>query len=235
MKKNLICGFLAVFVLTGMWAQNAESVFSAGFGIFAGGDFGRGVTVWFSEDSVPYESTNSMPYFGGGAFIFFDAKYLEVSLGYFRGIGVKTWKTSSRGVEIETESTAERVDLTSLNNGLLFKYPFSITDNFVLFPALGVNYQSVLSLMLDNEPFEPHEFLNAIWFQFGGGLDYHISQKMYLRLKVLYTLRPNTNLEIFDRDGYDYVYKYEWRFSDVKTESFLGHGPNIDLALGFKL
>jgi hypothetical protein len=233
MKKKLIYCFLAVFVLTGMWAQNAESVFSAGFGIFTGGDLGGGLLLTFSDDNVPYEAAYSMPYFGGGVYIFFDAKYLEASLGYFRGGGTRTWKLSSNGVDME--ATSEKIELTSLNNGLLFKYPFSITDNLVLFPALGVNYQSVLSLMIGNTYAEPHEFLNAIWFQFGGGLDYHISRKLYLRLKVLYALRPKTNLEISDIEDYYYMYKNIFEYSDVNTEGRLGHGPNINLALGFKL
>jgi len=233
MKKKLFYCFLAIFISTGIWAQNTESVFSAGFGIFAGGDLGGGLKLTFSDDNVPYEAAYSMPYFGGGIYIFFDAKYLEVSLGYFKGIGARTWKGSSNGVDMEALS--EKVELTSLNNGLLFKYPFSITDNLVIFPALGVNYQSVLSLRIGDIYAEPYEFLNAVWFQFGGGLDYHISQKMYLRLKVLYALRPKTNLEISDIADYYYMYNNIFGYSDVKTEGKLGHGPNINLALGFKL
>jgi hypothetical protein len=49
---------------------------------------------------------------------------------------------------------------------------FPMNNKLNLFPAIGINFQSVLSANLDNVTEKHPEDLNAIWFHIGGGLDY---------------------------------------------------------------
>jgi hypothetical protein len=227
-KRILVIGFLAV-VLMGVWAQNdaspkRQSVFSFGIGGFAGGDLGGGAKTTV----MGYEAAANMGNFGGGAFVFFDAKYIEVSLGYFIGGG--NWEMETDIPGVSNEKIGE-LSLQSFNTGLLLKYPFTINSTLRLFPALGINYQAILSAKLDDTEFNHPDDLNVVWFQFGGGIDYRFSQKLYLRFEVLYGLRTKND---FEEDYIDYL-DYIFSGSPVKTEAIPGHGPTIKLALGIDL
>ena len=225
MKKGIfVIGFWAI-VLTGAWAQSNE-IFSIGFGGFAGGDLGGGVKT--SIIGNDYEMSTNMGHFGGGAFVFIDAKYLEVSLGYFMGSG--NWEIKTNAPGISNEKVGELL-LSSLNIGLLLKYPVAINSKLKLFPALGVNYQAVLSAKLDGTEIDHPDDLSAVWFQFGGGLDWNFSQKLYLRFEALYGIRTKTNME---EDYVDYL-DYSFSGYQVKNKEILGQGPSIKIALGINL
>jgi opacity protein-like surface antigen len=236
MNKIFFCVLLGIILSAGIWAQNAESVFSIGIGGSAGGDFGGGgmTITGIDDDGVPFERTFRMPYFGGSAFIFFDAKYLEVSLGFYMAtVTMEGTKIS----DSDSRSESGKFGLNSISNGLLFKYPFSITDKFTLFPALGVTYQTVVELLADGSgaKYDRPESLSAIWFQFGGGLDYNITQNLYLRFKALYGLRTQSEFEKNYIVETNSLYETFLGYSDLKTNGMLGHGLSINLALGYKL
>jgi hypothetical protein len=230
MKRTVLIFSCLVMISTGVRAQTDEpvkqkSIFSTGIGGFAVGDFGGGAKTKISG----YEVSVNMGHFGGGIFVFFDAKYLETSLGYFMGVGKWEMETDIPGT---SNQKIGDLSLSGINIGLLLKYPFVINSKLKLFPALGINYQAVLSAKLDNTEASHPDDLSGIWFQFGGGLDYSFSQKIYLRLEALYGLRPKNSLEEDYIDLMNYLFS---GYSGIKTEAIPGHGPNIKLALGFNL
>jgi hypothetical protein len=227
-KLFLILGCL-VMILSGVQAQTGEptkqeSKISIGVGGFASGDLGGGAKT----KAGGYEMSINMGHFGGGVFVFLGTKYLEISLGYFMGGG--NWEMTTNIPGASDEKIGD-LSLSGINAGLLLKYPFVINTKLKWFPALGINYQRVLSAELGNTKESHPEVLNAIWIQLGGGLDYSLSRKIYLRFEALYGFRSKTDIEK------DYIYLMDNKYSayGIKTEGRLGHGPNIKLALGFNL
>jgi hypothetical protein len=69
---------------------------------------------------------------------------------------------------------------------------------------------------------------SALWFKFGGGVDYLLTPQIYLRFEALYGLRlpnkaENDLVDLFDDMGAS---------SDAK--SLLGHGLTIKAAVGYR-
>ncbi|MDR0663730.1 MAG: hypothetical protein LBF80_06620 [Spirochaetaceae bacterium] len=184
---------------------------SAGAGMLIGGNLGGGISTENGKLDIV-----KLPYFGGGGFLFFDATYGEISVAFFGGGGNLAW-------------------FVDLNIGLLGRYPFVINDKLSISPLLGIDYQTTLSAKFnDGADIDYSTFINrrgkiaidlsALWFKFGGGLDYVITQKIYARIETLYGLRIanrfEENVKTFStRDG-------------VKTQ--LGHGLTVKLAVGYK-
>jgi hypothetical protein len=204
-KRSLMVLVLAALVAAGgVFAQNIA--LSAGGGGLIGGDFGGGVEASGTKIETPY--------FGGGGFAFFDATYAELSLA-ISGNGGK-FKTSGSG-DVD-------FSLVNLNIGLLGKYPFAINDTLSFFPLLGIDYQVTLSAKQgDNEVDEPGDF-SALWIKFGGGVDYSITESLYLRLDALYGIRLANK---FENDMKDNI-----PGADVKP--LLGHGLTVKVGVGYK-
>ena len=221
-KKGLIVMVLAAAAATGAFAQGLS--LSAGIGGLIGGDFGGGV----EGSAGGYEVKAETPYFGGGAFAFFDATYAELSLAFLGG-GAKLKTTMSHGGQ-SRESELD-YSIANFNIGLLGKYPFAINNKLALFPLLGIDYQVCLSLKdEDGDEFEgidgeggPGDF-SALWFKFGGGLDFAFTEKIYLRFEALYGIRLENEAEKDMKDGY----------SAFDPKALLGHGLTAKLAVGYK-
>ena len=228
-KKVLLVLVLAAIVTGGAYAQLISQIsFSAGGGGFIGGDFGGGIEMSQSGEKGSYE----YPYFGGGGFIFCDATYAELSLGFFGGSGKA--KMSGGGQSAESDFS-----IASFNIGLLGKYPFAIDDNLTVFPLLGIDYQIVLSFK-DEDGDEHKDFDNneapgdfsALWFKFGGGADYSLTGNIFLRAQALYGLRiPNK----FENDMVDLFKELgSLSASSVDVKTLLGHGLTVKVAVGYR-
>jgi len=219
-KKILFLMVLAIFGVVGAFAQPEFKV-SAGFGGYFTSDFGGGVEISYAG----FNGHLKTPYVGGGAFVFLDATFFELSLGfagagyeaeaYFQGAGTSKYKATGSGLDI----------------GLLGKYPFAIGDQFSIFPLLGISYRAVLSVeseIADVKADNPGDF-SALWFKFGGGLDYSITEKIYLRAGILYGFRLENE---FEKDIEANWYKTYGGM--VNINKLLGHGLEIKLAVGFR-
>jgi len=159
---------------------------SAGGGAFCTNDFGGGLN-W--SDGVQV----TMPYIGGGAYLFFDATYAETFVAFSGGGG--KWES---GNVLATDTTVlPDMSRISFNIGVLAKYPFTV-GNIKLFPLLGIDYEASLSAELNTNgykyPFDASD-LNALWFKFGGGMDAAFGEKMYIRAELLYGLRGTNKFE----------------------------------------
>jgi hypothetical protein len=222
-----VCG-AALFAQEG--AEKPKTVFgiSAGVGGFIGGDFGGGVEGTAAGASIKYE----LPYFGGGGFAFFDATYAELTLGIYGGSG-KIKATMKAGDQSQTEESD--MSYANFNIGLLGKYPFAVNQKLSVFPLLGIEYDICLSAKNeDGDEYEgmdgkggPGDF-SALWFKFGGGLDYSFTEKIYLRFEALYGLRLANKVE---NDLKDYLEKMA---SGIDTKTLPGHGLTAKLAVGYK-
>ncbi|MDR1468555.1 MAG: hypothetical protein LBT00_04615 [Spirochaetaceae bacterium] len=207
MKKVISILTVAVVMGTAAWAQDGFSL-SAGGGGYLAGDLTGGVEM------SGIEMTNT--YFGGGPFVFFDAKYAEVSVGLLFG-----------GGEVELFGFAVDTTRTSLNISLLGKYPFALSDKLTLFPAVGIDYEVVLGAKFDGETYQnedgddaPGDF-SALWIKAGAGLDVSLTEKLYFRGEALLGFRLANKFEkdLADEDGVD---------------TKLGIGPTVKLGVGYK-
>jgi opacity protein-like surface antigen len=217
-KKGLLVLVLAVLVAGGAFAQ-----FNFSVGGLFGNDFGGGLEASGNNSKSKME----MPYAGGGGYLFFDATYAELSLGVFYGSG-------SAERTIGTVTRLFDRTLTSLNIGLLGKYPFAINESLILFPLLGIDYQVVLAAKWNGRNFEgfsinekggPNDF-NALWFQFGGGVDYSFTSNIFLRCEALYGIRLANKVENDMTDN--------WKGPGISVNTLLGHGLTVKLAVGWR-
>jgi hypothetical protein len=206
-KKNLAVLVIAALTASGVFAQGFG--LSAGVGGYFGSDFGGGYEVLSKK--------TEMPYFGGGGFAFFDATYAELSVGVLAG--ALTMKGGSK----DTSNSLMNLDIA-----LLGKFPIAVGSSLTVFPLLGADYQVTLSLKdEDGEDLENSDGdkmagdFSALWFKFGGGLDYAITDNLYLRFEALYGIRLANKIETDEKDDHD---------ADV----LLGHGLTAKLAVGFK-
>jgi opacity protein-like surface antigen len=224
-KKISVVLVLAALVAGGLSAQ-----VSVGLGGHLGGDFGGGLDASQSALGLTQTSTVKTPYFGGGGYLFFDAKYVEISFGLLAGSGTMegTGKATYMGTVVAEFSEEIDMSYTSLTIGALGKYPFAINRTLSAFPLLGIDYliaTTVKEKETGVEEDDPGD-LSALWFKLGGGLDISLSEQLYLRVGVLYGLRLASKWE---KDAVA-----EMKDAGYDAKPLLGHGLTAKLALGFK-
>jgi opacity protein-like surface antigen len=202
---------LAIVIAGGVFAQRFS--ISAGAGEYFTSDFGGGIEASISGQTVSVKT----PYAGGGGFVFFDATYAELSLGIFGAGG--PFKQEGSG-----QSSESGMAFMGLDIGLLVKYPFSINDRLALFPLLGVTYR----LMLSAKDADKNQYKNfsgddvdsgdfsALWLSLGGGLDFFVTDNVYIRHVENYGIRlANT----FENDA---------------DKTLLGHGFEMRFSVGYR-
>jgi hypothetical protein len=223
MRKRVFLGLvLAAAVVGGAFAL-PEFKLSAGGGGYFTSDFGGGAEASGGGQTI----SSKTPYFGGGLFGLFDATYAEVSLGFWFGGG-------SNKQEYAGESGELDMSYMGLDIGLLGKYPFAINEKLSLFPLLGITYRIMLSAEDENgnqpknsDGDDAPGNLSALWFKLGGGVDYSLTDALYLRGGLLYGLRLANKAE---NDMVDY---YDTMGAD-DANPLLGHGLEIKIAVGYR-
>jgi len=212
-KKGLLVLVLAAVVAGGAFAQ-----LSAGGGIVYSGDFTSGMSV-----SIPGAGSAElkMPSNAFGFYGFFDAKYVEASVGLL--FGTTTVSVSGGGMSMDLYD----LNTTTMSLGLLGKFPIPI-GKIVLFPALGIEYNYVLSAEdKDAGSMDDPADLSDLWFRFGVGLDFDITEQLFLRGTVLFGIDLGSQ---FENDLEDLIYSY----TGVHPEHNIGFGPKIQFAVGYK-
>jgi hypothetical protein len=128
---------------------------------------------------------------GGGGYAFIDATFAELSAGY--SAGRTTVMTETGG-----KKTRDSNNFGVLDVSLLGKYPVAL-GKVSLFPMFGASYHHVFSPEDEN-----------IWrIQFGGGMDYKLTEKLYLRGQALFGVR----LPWENDDGLDLHVDYKTRLA----------------------
>jgi hypothetical protein len=202
--------------------KDFEIKMSFGGGVFYSGNYGGGIMWSNKREQV------TMPYNGGGAYLFFDATYAEAFLGFSGGGG--KWASNN------ATSPGELPDMSRMyiNFGVFGKYPVILND-LQLFGLAGIDYEASIfgELKYDNGreyPFDGNHQrykagdLSALWFKFGGGLDVDLNEKTYLRFELLYGIRTANALEKSEAKS----------FADSGAETVLGHGLDLKAGVGFK-
>jgi hypothetical protein len=201
-----------------------STIFSAGIGGFFAGDFGGGLT-W----TEPEKAHLGMPGNGWGAYLFFDAKYAEVFVGFSSRSGA--WKAGSDA------DSLPNMQRTYINFGAFAKYPIPLSSNLKAYPLLGFDYEMSIEGRLrytDGREFtfDGHDdrlnssALSALRFKAGAGVEISIGLGMYLRPEILYGVRT---ANAFEKNEVDFEKEY-----DRIAKPRLGHGLTLRLGGGFR-
>lgn len=209
---------------------------SAGGGGFYGEKFGGGVRRSFLRDVIAVNT----PYTSGGFYGFFDAQYVEASAGFMFGEGrIKTKRGAGFFDLFNNPDVPDyyrdldlkgNMSLTFLNLDMLFKFPI-VSKSKTSFPALGITYSYCLSAKLDDKDFGDASDFNRMWFKFGYGTDFRLSQKMYMRILFLYGFGKENE---FERKLIEISDKAEASIID-QFDRAISHGFDIRVGLGFRL
>jgi len=243
MKKVILAVLLISVPLAG-----SAPVFGAEFSLSAGGGALLGYTFsryTLSEGNV--ESKQKMDRFNYSGFLFFDATYVEFAVSILGGVNSYT-----ESMTIETSTNPEKGKGSELNLGfsLLGKYPFTINEKLTWFPMLGVEYNIALvqkrtpkgggtykrqnpqgyatDVDKDGNSY-PISAWNAFWIDVGAGMDYKLTDHLFLRGEILFNFRLPTGYEL----GALEVAKKSLGLDDPKLRGLTG-GPNFKIALGYK-
>jgi hypothetical protein len=181
-----------------------------------------------------------MPHAGGGGYVFIDAAYVAVTVGYFAGSG--KWSAANPDPAFPQPAELAR---SSLRVGLYVKYPIAVTPqkNIKLSPLAGIEYEMANSgkLTLENGheiPFDggyeelapgiggyerPNKNdLSAVRANFGCGADIDINRKIFLRGELMYGVRTDNQ---FERDYIE---------DDEEGQTKLGHGVTLRIGAGVR-
>jgi hypothetical protein len=242
-KKIMLALLLAAFVAGGAFAQINLS--------FGGGALfdlsGNNGYKWTSDKKDNYSGTRNTSI---GAFVFFDATYVEAD-AYF-AYGSFSPVMTSAGKTVTIDDTLELLGYkggSMKTNGMQFgfsvlgKYPIPM-NGFTLFPLVGFDYNVVLSITTsakDNDGKEigkpekdPKAGENSQFgFLAGIGGDIPLSGgPMFLRLEGLLHMRLASKAA---KDGVTKT-KSLLTGDDLDTlKTTMGFGPQIKIAIGYKL
>jgi hypothetical protein len=236
---------LAAFMLI-LLPKNAYAVdfsLSAGGGGLIGYTFTR-----YTLEGGKITSTQNMDRLDYAGFLFFDATYAEFSVLIQGGNSVY-----EENMIFSVASLADgkgKGTETSLGLSLLGKYPFTVNEKITWFPMLGVEYQIALvqkrqpdgGLSYDRSKGQLAEDLdskgkpyplsawNSFWIDVGAGLDYHLSQALFLRGELLFGFRLPTGYEL---EALEVVKKPPMNVSNPKLAGLTG-GPSLKVAVGYR-
>jgi len=194
-----------------------KSGMSVGGGGLLAGDLGGGV-AWGNGEYM------AMPHSASGAYLFFDAFFAEAAVSYSAGGG--KWESASASGQLPY------MHRTYVNIGVFAKYPF-FAGRTTYYPILGLEwaastysrlaYDNGVEYLFDARDNRPAaNVLSALWFRFGGGIDFALGQTMYLRTELLYCVRTAHEFEINEAANSD---------GDTK----LGHGPTVKIGVGINM
>ena len=182
MDKKLVLALLMATLL-------ADGVFAQKFSLSAGG--GISFAPSFSEtiyDGKTQDGSKTTG-FDFGINVFFDATYAEVNLGLL--VGNQKW----------AEDDNKGFNTTTLLLGVVGKYPISLSDKFVLFPFLGIDYSINLGARYDGAEIEDSDYFkkadqfNALSILLGVGADFSLTNALYIRAEAGYGIVLNTKAE----------------------------------------
>jgi TolB-like protein len=194
---------------------------SVGVGAQYAGGFGGGV-AW-SDGSV------SIPYTGGGVYLFFSHTYAAAHIAYLSGGG--RWESDNRYDDIYDLPDMRRVDL---NAGIYAKYPVNVSENITVFPLAGLDYSVCASAKLVRADGSGYAFdgangrrhvpgdLNELWLRAGAGIDIDMgSPSAYIRGELQYGGRL--------ANAFEQSYLYENGYTR------LAHGLVLKVGAGIRL
>jgi len=193
---------------------------SAGAGALMPRDFGGGAS-WGNGERV------AMPYTGFGAYLFADAMYAEAFFGYSSGGG--KWESDNTD-----PGNLPEMERSCLHIGVIVKYPFGA--GWAKFsPLIGLDYDLSIDGTIKNADNDNYVFngkngrlgsnaLSAMWVRLGGGFDFEMGRRVYLRSEFMYGMRTANA----------YENNAAARADDGSGTTMTGHGFTLKIGVGMR-
>jgi outer membrane protein W len=217
MKKYLT--IILAAALTGILPADDFSL-SVGAGAHIGGLFTRytlSANGSIEGEAVNVNAAQTMNQFNFGSCLFFDATWIEFSVGVQSGLNnyEETMIAASPSIDDITTTSRGKGSEVMFSLALFGKYPFTLNEKFTLFPLAGLEYQ--ITLMQSRQPEGRRQYdrtdpergetdangktyalpvWNSLFIVVGGGMDYQLSSSMFIRTELLYGFRLQTFYEI---------------------------------------
>ena len=244
MKKFVYAAIIAILASVPVFGND----FSMSFG---GGGLVGGFFTRYSLDAVGLEgirmkADQNADQCNYGFYAFFDATYFEVSVTYQRGVYSYSQTANVSALANFVTMSGDGWD-TVAGFTILGKYPFRLNEKFSLFPLLGLEYQISLRQQrtqadgyiydrddgLRERDKDGNAFLlsdwNVFWVHIGCGMDVTLSEKVFLRFNLLYSIRTMTG---YERKNLDMV---KAQIGDPNPSmGGLTSGPSLRVSLGYK-
>jgi len=226
----------------------ADLPLSAGGGGFLGYTFTRYTLEGNDNTKQHVELTQNMDRINYGGFLFFDATYAVFKVMFQSANNSYAEIMTIAGEQIEKlKGTGSEM---SINLSLSGKYPFFINEKFSWFPMLGLEYQIALKQMrqpdgdleydrtkgdlmsdLDKnlEPY-PLSAWNAFIINIGAGLDFFLTNNLFLRGDFLFGFRLPTG---YEKGALEYI-KYNFPYVKNPKLGGINGTPTLNFALGYR-
>jgi hypothetical protein len=199
---------------------SGKTSFSLGGGAFFAADLGGGLAWESSGEAL------AMPYYGGGAYLFFDATYAEVFAGFSTGGG--KWESPAS----TTPDSLTDMPRSYINIGVFAKYPID-AGSINFFPLAGIDYDASISgkrKYAGGKEVELDYATSAVWLKLGAGADFALGNSAYIRVELLYGWRTANEYENEMRNRY--ITEYNSNADNVKTRQ--GNGPDLKAGFGVR-
>jgi hypothetical protein len=221
LRRNTMKKCISVLVLSALVAGGAFAVDLA---------IGGGLLTDISGNNGIKGSDGGYDFYDGyrctsfGVQGFFDITYVE--LGLYYAYGSMTRVVTVNGVK-DPYGSRDAGSVGQFGFSLLGKYPIEV-GSVLIFPMFGIDYNIVLSWkylgekVLGNE--STSEWLSQFGLLAGLGVDFNLSEKLFLRTTGMFHIRLPAKWAKDSVDQYS---------NDAKAT--LGIGPRFTVALGYKL
>jgi len=170
MKKFLLFAFCLSVIVSGAFALDMT------FGV--GGLFNYSTTygTW-NENKIDIEWSLSRMGFGGYAF-FGVSRFFEFNLGLLYK-SPNTFNYKGKDTGSDTADASDWGNALAVQFGAYYKYPFNISEKFVYFPTIGVDYEFSLAAASEG-------WWDDLWLRGGVGLDVFFTERIFLRSHLIY-------------------------------------------------
>ena len=248
MKKTALLPVLLIIICANLWARDLH--LSAG----AGGLSGLLLTRYNLRANgnvggipIKVDAGQDMNQFNYGGVIFADATYAEFSV--FIQNGINNWKQilDIDGLDNNKPSTGDGWE-SMVGFSLLGKYPFRLSRKFTVYPLLGMEYQATLvqeRTQSDGWVYDRSDGLrekdkngnayklsdwNSFFVDVGGGADFVITGRIFIRGEFIYSFRLMTS---YETKNLDYM-KAMTGDNDPKMGG-LTSGPTVRICAGYRI
>jgi hypothetical protein len=216
--KKLLMGLMFCVLVTGSIFAQKETNLSAGLGLYISNDLGGGIEAKVYGEKA---GTMIMPVSGKGAFGYISTDYVEISMGIFTASG--DWEV----YEIGEGKNIYKMSGTGLNGSVFFKYPFEVSKKLTIYPLIGIDYKMLISMTIEKEKIKKPGDYNSLWGKFGGGFDFSVNKKVFIKGELLGGIRMKNKFEK------DLIEKFETAGATVTDKYKLGF--DIKVAFGYRL
>jgi len=177
MKKIALAFFMCVFFLPGLTIYALDLATGVGLRI---NPYLEQLTLTAADYEDAYVTNKWLDW---GIYAFFDAKYIEFDLSYYRALA-GSYEQSKFGEPFDLKTIYKTYNISYLELALLGKYPFTIGPAGQIYIYAGFAYKFNLTAdygYKENNGDIPKEFRDQMKIKVGSGFDFHVYRNIFFR------------------------------------------------------